>query len=375
MNTQTEMLCMTDVSDSSSLGDVATTLAAAYDANWTAHGAIYVNGKRVVPSAAVTGETTLLEWLRDSQGLRGAKLGCGEGACGACSVMVSRFDAATQKPVHKAVNACLMPALATLGCAVTTVEGIGTPDNMNPVQSRLAKFHGAQCGFCTPGIVMAVYALCRGHDGETATAGAADAGDEEKEGEGVVKTGLTVAEVEEHLDGNLCRCTGYRPIWDAAKSLCVDGGDIGDIEDMSAATAAGDDAVHACPRKQAGVCDRDEPMPVDAAAAVAKSDSSSGGGDGGGGGGGCCSGKSGACSTTKSKCGEETPFLSSAAERAFPVELTAAAAAAAPLRIGDWGRPTTLADAVALKASLPVRVRVICVFFCFFVLFFGLDGA
>src|SRR6202012_366194 len=98
--------------------------------------------------------------------LCGTKLGCGEGGCGACTVMMSRFDRSTKPPrvVHYAVNACLMPIAACHGLAVTTVEGIGSvdgPGGLHPVQERIAKSHGSQCGFCTPGIVMSMYTLMR----------------------------------------------------------------------------------------------------------------------------------------------------------------------------------------------------------------------
>ena len=120
----------------------------------------YVNGKRhevgsVHPSA------TLLEWLR-SIGLTGTKLGCGEGGCGACTVMISSVIPVTGELRHAAVNACLMPLCAADGCAITTVEGLGSPrEGLHPVQQRMVELHGSQCGFCTPGIVMALYALFR----------------------------------------------------------------------------------------------------------------------------------------------------------------------------------------------------------------------
>lgn len=92
-----------------------------------------------------------------------------------------------------------MPVLAADGCHVTTVEGIGTVKNnkLHPVQQAMVDMHGSQCGFCTPGIIVSIYAL--------------------------LSIEPKVEHLEEHLDGNLCRCTGYRPIWDAARSLCVDG--------------------------------------------------------------------------------------------------------------------------------------------------------
>jgi xanthine dehydrogenase/oxidase len=92
-----------------------------------------------------------------------------------------------------------MPVLAADGCHITTVEGVGTVknNNLHPVQQSMVDLHGSQCGFCTPGIIVSLYTL--------------------------ISNNPTVAHLEEHLDGNLCRCTGYRPIWDAARALCVDG--------------------------------------------------------------------------------------------------------------------------------------------------------
>ncbi len=154
----------------------------------------YFNGKRVnLPGGR--GHQTLLEHLRDDLGLTGAKLGCGEGGCGACTVLVSRRDPSQPDVVqHRSINACLAPVYSVAGCHVITVEGIGsTKRGLHPVQARLAKSHGSQCGFCTPGFVMSMYALLRSKNGEP----------------------ISEEEIEENLAGNLCRCTGYRPILDA----------------------------------------------------------------------------------------------------------------------------------------------------------------
>lgn len=95
-------------------------------------------------------------------GLTGAKLGCGEGGCGACTVLVSSAGAGGAL-AHRAVNACLCPLYAVEGQHVVTVEGVGNPrDGLHPVQERLARAHGSQCGFCTPGFVMSMLALLRG---------------------------------------------------------------------------------------------------------------------------------------------------------------------------------------------------------------------
>eukprot|EP00889_Picochlorum_renovo_P000521 jgi/Picre1/27551/NNA_000518.t1 len=157
----------------------------------------YVNGQReLLPSGR--GECTLLEYLRDDLQLTGAKLGCGEGGCGACTVMVSRRNLYTGELEHRSINACLCPLYSVIGCHVVTVEGIGsTRKGLHPVQERIGKAHGSQCGFCTPGFVMSMYALLRSKNGEE----------------------ITEEEIEENLAGNLCRCTGYRPILDAFRSF------------------------------------------------------------------------------------------------------------------------------------------------------------
>lgn len=161
---------------------------------------LYVNGKEVPSDLAAQARPaqTLLSFLREVMGLTGSKLGCAEGGCGACTVMISRYDTLSGKVLHYSVNACLMPVLAADGCHVTTVEGVGTVkgDKLHPIQKSMVDMHGSQCGFCTPGIIVAMYSLFANNPSQEY--------------------------IEEHLDGNLCRCTGYRPIWDAARSLCLD---------------------------------------------------------------------------------------------------------------------------------------------------------
>uniref|UniRef100_A0A4X1VBT7 aldehyde oxidase n=1 Tax=Sus scrofa TaxID=9823 RepID=A0A4X1VBT7_PIG len=142
-------------------------------------------------------EVTLLTFLRKNLRLTGTKYACGRGGCGACTVMVSKRDPVSQKIRHFSVTACLVPICSLYGAAVTTVEGVGSiKTRLHPVQERLAKSHGTQCGFCTPGMVMSMYALLRNHPQPS----------EEQ---------LLAA-----LGGNLCRCTGYRPILESGKTFC-----------------------------------------------------------------------------------------------------------------------------------------------------------
>ena len=121
----------------------------------------YVNGVRVVEDTPDPGQT-LLAYLRTKLRLCGTKLGCGEGGCGACTVMVSKYARREGRVEHLSVNACLAPVVSMHGLAVTTVEGIGNAKGrLHAVQQRLASSHGSQCGFCTPGIVMSMYTLLR----------------------------------------------------------------------------------------------------------------------------------------------------------------------------------------------------------------------
>src|SRR5436190_12471733 len=138
--------------------------------------------------------TTALDWLRGI-GLTGAKEGCAEGECGACSVLLARagVDAPTE---WTAINACLVPRAALAGKEVVTAEGLGEPDALHPVQQEMAVRGGSQCGYCTPGFVCSMAA--------------------EYYRPGRCETGV----FDHHaLSGNLCRCTGYRPILEAAEAL------------------------------------------------------------------------------------------------------------------------------------------------------------
>jgi len=135
---------------------------------------------------------TVLEYLRGTAGLSGTKEGCAEGDCGACTVVLN--DGKQQR----AVNACIVFVPALDGKQLLTVEHLRQPDTaLHPVQQAMVDRHASQCGFCTPGFVMSLYAL-RQSDGAPDRAA-----------------------VNEALAGNLCRCTGYRPIVDAALDACA----------------------------------------------------------------------------------------------------------------------------------------------------------
>lgn len=160
----------------------------------------FVNGKRhELHARDIEPGATLLHFLRQNCNLTGTKLVCGEGGCGACTVLLSKVDHSTGRIEHRSVNACLYPLGAVDGAHVITVEGIGNSRiGLHPIQVRLAEMNASQCGFCTVGIVMAFYALLRNNPSPSQK------------------------EIEHVMDGNLCRCTGYRSILDATKSFAVD---------------------------------------------------------------------------------------------------------------------------------------------------------
>lgn len=153
--------------------------------------ALCVNGEQV--RLTVSPGTTLLEVLRDELALTGTKYGCGEGECGACSVLLD----------GKVVNSCLVLALECEGSEIMTVESLRANGRLHPIQQAFVDQGAIQCGFCTPGMVMAAYALLQ----ETPNP--------------------TEAQVGRGLEGNLCRCTGYRKIMDAV--LAAARGGTGDV--------------------------------------------------------------------------------------------------------------------------------------------------
>ena len=149
---------------------------------------------RAVALASFAPRATLLDWLREEAGAKGVKEGCGEGDCGACTVVLVRLRGETLS--YEPVNACILLLGQIDGAEVLTIEDLAEGEALHPVQQAMVEFHGSQCGFCTPGIVMSLFALYH----ERAPA--------------------TYASVCETLAGNLCRCTGYKPIIDAALSTC-----------------------------------------------------------------------------------------------------------------------------------------------------------
>jgi xanthine dehydrogenase small subunit len=153
------------------------------------------NGKLVEISPESPREM-LLDHIRLRERKTGTKEGCNEGDCGACTVVLRRV--VDGKMVHQAVNSCIMMTAQADGAELITVEDLARDGELHPVQAAMVKHHASQCGFCTPGIVMSLYALYENADGA-----------------------VSRADVLEALQGNLCRCTGYRPIVDAALDACA----------------------------------------------------------------------------------------------------------------------------------------------------------
>ncbi|WP_406829381.1 FAD binding domain-containing protein [Pedococcus sp. KACC 23699] len=181
----------------------------------TAQHEVTVNGA-ARPLTGVDPATTALDFLR-AQGLTGAKEGCAEGECGACSVMVARPDGPDASR-WTAINACLVPAAALDGQEVVTAEGLGTPDDLHPVQREMAVRGGSQCGYCTPGFVCSMAAEYYRGDRRPAGAEATSNGSGPRTHQVDAEHGENGFDLHA-LSGNLCRCTGYRPIRDAAYAL------------------------------------------------------------------------------------------------------------------------------------------------------------
>ena len=138
---------------------------------------------------------TVLDYLRLDEKSKGTKEGCNEGDCGACTVAIGRVK--NGKLVYEPVNACILFVGQLHGCELVTVDDLMQNNVLHPVQAAMVTHHASQCGFCTPGFVMALFTLYHQNHAPTR------------------------AEIVDHIAGNLCRCTGYRPIIDAALESCT----------------------------------------------------------------------------------------------------------------------------------------------------------
>jgi xanthine dehydrogenase small subunit len=150
---------------------------------------------RVVELGAVSPMCTVLDYLRLEEKSTGTKEGCNEGDCGACTVALGQLR--DGRVVYEPVNACILLMGHLDGKELVTVDDLADGANLHPVQKAMVDTHGSQCGFCTPGFIMSLFTLY--HAGKRPTR----------------------QEIVDHIAGNLCRCTGYRPIIDAANAACT----------------------------------------------------------------------------------------------------------------------------------------------------------
>jgi len=157
----------------------------------------FVLDGKVVEAQGARRTTTVLDYLREQLHRKGTKEGCAEGDCGACVVMVGSLNASGQGVDYVPVNSCIQLLPTLDGKSVKTVESLKKPDGtLHPVQQAMVNCHGSQCGFCTPGIVMSLVNLVQ------------------------LNSSPNRQDVSDALSGNLCRCTGYAPILDAASKAC-----------------------------------------------------------------------------------------------------------------------------------------------------------
>ena len=158
----------------------------------------FVLDGQIVEAQGERRTTTVLDYLREQLHRTGTKEGCAEGDCGACVVMVGELNAAGTGVDYVATNACIQLLPSLDGKSVKTIESLKKADGtMHPVQEEMVKCHGSQCGFCTPGIVMSLVNLVQ------------------------VLPMPNRQQITDSLSGNLCRCTGYKPIIESATKACA----------------------------------------------------------------------------------------------------------------------------------------------------------
>ncbi len=163
----------------------------------------FVLDGQIVEAVGVRRTTTVLDHLREKLHRTGTKEGCAEGDCGACVVMVGELNASGDAIDYIAVNSCIQLLPSLDGKSIKTVESLQNPDGtLHPIQQEMIACHGSQCGFCTPGIVMSLVNLVQKNDAPSRL------------------------QITDSLSGNLCRCTGYKPIIDSAQKACAHKGQL-----------------------------------------------------------------------------------------------------------------------------------------------------
>ncbi|XP_037293401.1 xanthine dehydrogenase isoform X2 [Manduca sexta] len=191
-----------------------------------------INGKEYEVDGKFGPDVSLNEFIRNVADLRGTKAMCQEGGCGVCVVAVRAAHPPDNEMRLFSVNSCLVSVLSCHGWEITTVEGVGSRTmGYHEIQTRLASFNGTQCGYCTPGWIMNMYCLYES------------------------KKNPTSLEIENSFASNICRCTGYRPIADAFKSLTIDADTklidkLVDVEDLGIIKACGVNCIERCHHKK-----------------------------------------------------------------------------------------------------------------------------
>ncbi|OHT14170.1 Xanthine dehydrogenase/oxidase [Tritrichomonas foetus] len=160
-----------------------------------------LNGRKIrLEEGKFDPSDSLVNYLRSEEvNLKGTKRGCDEGGCGSCTVILSAFDPVSRKVRHRAINSCTFPLAHAHHASITTIERLAeSPEKLNPIQEAVKRHHATQCGFCTPGFIMSTLALL------------------------LEKEAPTNDDLLLHMDGNLCRCTGYRSILEALREFTSD---------------------------------------------------------------------------------------------------------------------------------------------------------
>ena len=184
----------------------------------------YLHHNKLVETPSPPADLTVLDYLREHQKQCGTKEGCATGDCGACTVVVAETsvdDEGNDKLSYRSTNSCITFAGSLHGKQLITVENLQNEDMLHPSQQAMVDCHGSQCGFCTPGFVMSLFAAMKtvaSHKPGSPT--------------------ITRQMIDEQLGGNLCRCTGYRPIIDAAKQALQQSAGSDRFDDNAASTIA-----------------------------------------------------------------------------------------------------------------------------------------